>query len=61
MPDDAAVRTRPGSHIFEDLLHLYYVAFKTRDLGDTGNLALAVRKPRQLHDDADGRSDLPSN
>ncbi len=53
--DHAAIRGGAGAHIFEDLLHLDDVALEPGDLGDAGDLALAVRHARKLDDDADRR------
>ncbi len=59
--DHAAIRGGAGAHIFEDLLHLDDVALEPGDLGDAGDLALAVRHARKLDDDADRRRDLPAD
>src|SRR5918992_6172181 len=63
-----AGRTEPSDHLAvgvqaelletEDLLHGDDVPFHAGDLGDADDLAGAVRQPRLLDDDLDGRGDL---
>src|ERR1700738_3923918 len=56
-----AVWRRPGTGIFEDLLHLQDVAFKAGDLGDRGDTALAIGQTLKLHDHLDGGRDLAAH
>src|SRR5690242_14766047 len=50
-----------GPHEFENLLHLDDVAFHAGDLGDRGDLALAIRLTLELHDELHGARDLAAD